>query len=236
MACFASVSALGTALVLAAAGDEVVTIGTEVPFPPYVMQTADGGLEGFEYDVMQDICRREDWTCDWQLASFEELIPGLLDGRFDVVLGGMAITEERRRRVDFTLSYHDADDQEWFVGLTGAPPPAQARISVQAGTVHESYLRGAGLDYQAFPSETGALRAVIDGAADLALGPFENRDDLAPVLADAGLEPLYDVHISDDGTAMAVCKGNTELLDRLNAALAAMGDDGTLGFLETRWF
>jgi polar amino acid transport system substrate-binding protein len=42
--------------------------------------------------------------------------------------------------------------------------------------------------------------------------------------------------IPDDGIAMAVCRGNTELLDSLNAALDAMRTDGTLAALEDRWF
>lgn len=236
MGCLATVSALGASLVLAAAGDERLTIGTESPFPPYVVQDESGALTGFEHDVMTEICRRGPFACDWQLVTFEELIPGVMEGRFDVVLGGMAITPDRKDRVDFTAPYHFADDTEWFIGLPGAPPPETARVAVQAGTLHEGYLRAAGLTFRAYSTETQALEALASDNADLAFGPFENRDDLQAQFTAAGLELLYDAQLADDGTAMAVCKGNEALLQRLNAVLSAMAEDGTLARFESRWF
>ena len=235
MACFASVSALGATLTLAAAGDGHLTIGTEAPFPPYVVMTEDGGLSGFEYELMQAICAHEKLACDWKLTNFEELIPGLIDGRFDVVLGGMAITAERRAMVDFTEPYQETDDTEWFIGKPGAPEPESARIAVQSGTLHEVWLRKEGLAFRSYTTENQAL-AALEGAADLALGPFENRPDLQDYFWEHDLEPLYEVTISDEGTAFAVCKGNTELLQRLNAALEALTEDGTIDELELRWF
>ncbi len=236
MGCFASLSALGAVLTLAAAGDDHLTIGTEAAFPPYVSQTAAGDLQGFDVDLMTGICTRQAFVCDWQLATFDELIPGVMDGRFDVVLGGMAITEERRAKVDFSEPYHQADDTEWFVGPAGAPQPPQAKTAVQAGTLHESWLRDQGLDYRAYPTEAAVLQALIEGHSDLAFGPFDNRADLSDFFTDKGLTWLYDVHLTDEGTAMAVCKGNDALRTRLNAAIQAMRDDGTLDTLDTRWF
>jgi ABC-type amino acid transport substrate-binding protein len=236
MGCLATVATLGATLVLAGVGEERLTIGTEAPFPPYIVQTATGALEGFDVDVMTEICRRQAFACDWQLVTFDELVPGVMEGRFDVVLGGMAITPERLDLVTFTDPYHFADDTEWFIGPPGAPVPEAARTAVQAGTLHEGYLRAQGLNYQAYPTETATLQALSDGQADLAFGPFESRDDLAATFDAAGFVLLYDVQLPDDGTAMAVCKGNDALLVRLNAALSAMAADGTLAEFESRWF
>jgi polar amino acid transport system substrate-binding protein len=236
MGCFATVSALGAALTLAAAGDDLVTIGTEAPFPPYLQFTAEGELDGFEHQLMAEVCLRAELTCDWQLVTFGELIPGVMEGRFDVVLGGMAITPERRELVDFTAPYLLDGYTSWFYGSQGAPLPQEAVTAVQSGTMHESYLRANDLNHTAFRTEPEALQALISGQVDLAFGPFENRPDLADQLDGAGLEPLYDAYLPDDGTAMAVCKGNEALLGQLNAALAEMSADGTLELLESRWF
>jgi ABC-type amino acid transport substrate-binding protein len=236
MGCFATVSALGAVLTLAAGGDDLVTIGTEAPFPPYILFDGDGGLDGFEHDLMAEICLRARLTCDWQLVTFGELIPGVMEGRFDVVLGGMAVTPERREMVDFTTPYLLDGSTAWFFGPKGAPLPEMAMTAVQAGTMHESYLRANGLQHQAFTTEPAALNALITGQADLAFGPFENRPDLAAQLDAAGVQQLYDAYLPDDGTAMAVCKGNATLLGQLNAALADMTADGTIERLESRWF
>lgn len=236
MGCFAAVAAFGATLTLASGGQETLTIGIETSFPPYVMQDDVNGMQGFDVDLMTEICARTAYDCKWQVAAFDELIPGVVDGRFDLALGGMAITQERLLVVDFSTPYFASDDREWYIGAPGAPLPETARIAVQSGTLHESYLRQQGLALQTYATEEIAVQAVADGRADLAFGPFEARPDLQPLLDAGGLELLYDVEVENLGTGIAVCKGNDTLLTRLNTAIESMTQDGTLYDLEDRWF
>ncbi|NJS15705.1 MAG: amino acid ABC transporter substrate-binding protein [Sphingopyxis sp.] len=62
------------------------------------------------------------------VPSGEDALQSLEGGRFDVVLGGIAVTDQRRQLVDFTVSYHSTDPEEWYIGPPGAPPPASALI------------------------------------------------------------------------------------------------------------
>lgn len=234
MSCIGAITSVVTGLVLAAS--EPVVIGTDAPFPEYTYVDASGKITGFERDLMDEICTRATLTCDWELANFDQLIPGVMAGRFDVVLGGIAVTDERRRMVDFSQSYHSTDPEEWYIGRPGAPPPEGALIAVQSGTVHESHLRRLGLRHLAFATEPQVLAALSEGRVDLALGPFQNRGDLDPVFLGNGFDYLYSDLIPDDGVAMAVCKGNGDLLDALDSALDAMRRDGTLATIENRWF
>lgn len=234
MSCVGAIAAAATSLVLASV--EPVVVGTDAPFPAYTYLDEAGQITGFERDVMDEACARAALACSWELANFDQLIPGVMSGRFDVVLGGMAVTSDRQQLVDFTKSYHSTDPEEWYVGRPGAPEPAAALIAVQSGTVHEAHLRKLGLRHVSFPTEPEVLAALDAGKVDLALGPFQTRTDLAGFFADNGIGFLYSDMIHDDGVAMAVCKGNTELLDSLNAALNSMQADGTLASLETRWF
>jgi polar amino acid transport system substrate-binding protein len=234
MTCFAIISALASGLLLADA--KPVVIGTDAPFPAYTYLDEAGTISGYERDVMDQVCARAALTCTWVDTDFENLIPGVVSGEFDVVLGGMAVTAERRLQVDFTTAYHTTDDTEWYIGRPGAPPPDQAMIAVQSGTVHHSRLRQNGYRYQSFPTEAEVIAALVNGTVDLAFGPFESRDDMAAEMAAQGFDYLYSDQLPDDGVAMAVCKGNADLLSSLNAALAAMKADGTLDTLEHRWF
>lgn len=234
MSCVGAIASVATGLVLAAS--DPVVIGTDAPFPQYTYVDAAGEITGFERDVMDEICTRAALTCDWELANFDQLIPGVMAGRFDVVLGGIAVTDERRSMVDFSQSYHSTDPEEWYIGRPGAPPPERALIAVQSGTVHEAHLRGLGLRLLAFATEPQVLAALSEGRADLALGPFQNRADLDPLFLGNGFDYLYSDMIPDDGVAMAVCKGNGDLLGTLDSALDAMRRDGTLASLENRWF
>ncbi|MFZ1467532.1 MAG: transporter substrate-binding domain-containing protein [Paracoccaceae bacterium] len=236
MGCFATISALGAVVTLASGGDDRLTIGTENAFPPYVMQDEARGLHGFDVDLMTEICTRATFDCRWQVTTFDQLIPGVVEGRYDVVLGGMAITAERRALVDFSVSYQESGDTEWFIGHPGAPEPAVAKTAVQAGTRHESYLRAEGYRYRSYATEAAALQALAAGQADLAFGPYTGRPDLDGLFADEGFDWLYDAQLTDEGTGIAVCKGNVAVLTRLNTALDAMAADGTLDTLESRWF
>jgi polar amino acid transport system substrate-binding protein len=234
MTCAGTIAGAMAGLVLASS--EPVVIGTEAPFPAYTYVDEAGVISGFERDVMDQICQRQALDCTWQLANFDELIPGVMSGRFDVVLGGMAVTDDRRRLVDFTQSYSNSDSEEWYIGRTGVAPPAQARVGVQSGTVHEDHARRMGYDYTSFPTEPQVLSALVAGEIDLALGPYSTRLDIDEFVQRNGFQFLYSEAIPDDGVAMAVCQGNTDLLDSLNAALDAMRSDGTLETLEIRWF
>lgn len=233
MACLGTIAGAIAGLVLA--GSEPVVIGTDGPFPNYILVDEAGTITGFERDLMDEICTRAALTCEWELANFDKLIPGVMSGRFDVVLGGMAINEERRALVDFTDPYYNTDPEEWYIGRPGAPAPAAALVAVQSGTVHEAYLRRVGYRFTAYSTEPEVLAALLEGRADLALGPFQTRDDIITFVDANGFDYLYSELIPDDGVAMAVCKGNTDLLDSLNAALDAMRADGTLAALESRW-
>lgn len=234
MSCLGTIAALVTGLTMVSA--KTVVIGTDGPFPTYVLVDEAGTITGFERDVMDEVCSRAALICAWELARFDQLIPGVMSGQFDIVLGGIAVTEERQKMVDFTQPYRSTDPEEWYIGRPGAPGPGTALIAVQSGTVHEAHLRGLGHRFVSFESESAVLEALRSGKADLALGPFQTRDDIAEYMAAEGLDFLYSDMIPDGGVAMAVCKGNTELLDTLNTALDGMRADGTISTIETRWF
>lgn len=153
-----------------------------------------------------------------------------------MVLGGIAVTPERRELVDFTRTYHTTDPDEWYIGRPGAPAPAAALIAVQSGTMQEAHLRAMGYRHLVFPTEPEVLAALRAGQVDLALGPFETRADIRDFIAANGFDYLYSEPIPDEGVAMAVCKGNRQLLATLNTALDTIRDDGTLASLENRWF
>jgi ABC-type amino acid transport substrate-binding protein len=234
MSCVGAIAGAVAGLVLASS--EPITIGTDAPFPQYTYVDASGAITGFDRDLMDEVCSRAALRCDWELANFDQLIPGVMSGRFDIVIGGMAVTDERRALVDFTQSYHSTDPEEWYIGPPGAPEPSVALVGVQSGTVHEAHLRQMGYRFTAFPTEPQVLEALSSGRVDLALGPFQTRSDIHAFMDATGLDYLYSEMIPDDGVAMAVCKGNTDLLDTLNGALDAMHRDGTLASLEARWF
>ncbi len=234
MPCAGAIATAVTGIILATT--DPIVVGTDAPFPQYTYVDDAGQITGFERDLMDEICHRAVMTCSWELANFDQLLPGVMSGQFDVVLGGIAVTDERRALVDFTQTYHGTDPEEWYIGAPGAPGPAAALTAVQSGTVQEAHLRDMGYRHLSFSTEPEVLEALISGKVDLALGPFQTRADIRDFVAEHGLDYVYSELILDDGVGMAVCKGNAELLATLNSALDAIRSDGTLASLENRWF
>lgn len=228
MACTGVIAAAGLALSLAAA--EPVRFATEAPFPPYTMIDETGTIIGFEREVADEVCRRALMTCDWQNVQFDRLLPGVMSGEFDVVLGGLAITPERLRLVDFTLAYNESLDTDVLYGFEGAPAPEAARIGVQSGTIQEAYARDKGWNSRPYGTPGAVIAALLAGEVDLAFGAFTEEVGASPDIL-----PLYEETVPDMGTAMAVCRGNQPLLTQLNAALEAMIEDGTIDEISARW-
>lgn len=228
MACAGAIAAAGFALTLAAG--EPVVFATEAPFAPYTTLDAAGEIGGFEREVGDEVCARAHLTCVWQNVQFDRLMPGVMTGEFDVILGGFAVTPERIRLVDFTLAYNESSDIDKLYGHEGAPAPDQARVAVQSGTIQHGHARDQGWDVLPFGTPGEVIGAVVAGKADLAFGAFEAEAAAAPDIL-----PIYEEEVPDMGTAMAVCRGNTALLTQLNTALETMLKDGTIDEIAARW-
>jgi len=94
-------------------------IATESAYPPFVSADPTGKLVGFDMDVMDEICRRMAVTCEITPQNWDGIIPGLQAGRYDAIIGGMSITDERRQVIAFTQAY--ANTPAFLVALKDSP-------------------------------------------------------------------------------------------------------------------
>lgn len=141
-------------------------VATEGAYPPYNMVDAGGNLVGFEIDMMKDVCKRMGTECQFVAQAWDGMIPALQAGRFDAIVAGMSITDERAQAVDFSAGYTTTPaylvsananplQQEDFgvekVDLTEITPEEQAAIDklraalkgkvmgVQTATIHANF-------------------------------------------------------------------------------------------------
>ncbi|MBI28999.1 MAG: Nopaline-binding periplasmic protein [Alphaproteobacteria bacterium MarineAlpha5_Bin11] len=94
------------ALILASTVNaKTIRIGTEGAYPPWNNLNAAGELEGAEIDFGNEACERMGVTCEWVTQDWDGIIPALLNGKYDIIIAGMSITEERKKKVNFTNGY-----------------------------------------------------------------------------------------------------------------------------------
>ena len=82
-----------------------IRIGTEGAYPPWNNLNSAGELEGAEIDFGNEACSRMSVDCEWVTQDWDGIIPALLQGKYDIIIAGMSITEERKEKVNFTTGY-----------------------------------------------------------------------------------------------------------------------------------
>lgn len=113
---------------------KTVTIATEGAYAPWNLTRPDGSLDGFEIELGKDLCARMQVTCQFVAQDWDGMIAGLNAGKFDLIMDGVAITDERRKVIDFSKPY--ASTPGAFAGLKGGP------LATLAGTGSTAILTG----------------------------------------------------------------------------------------------
>ncbi|MGB6976121.1 MAG: lysine/arginine/ornithine ABC transporter substrate-binding protein [Gammaproteobacteria bacterium] len=226
---------------------KTLQFATEATYPPFESVGPSGQLQGFDLDVANALCEKIQTKCTFVSAPFDSLIPSLKLNKYDVVFGAMDITPERSKQVDFTNPYF-VNTAIFIVPktahFTATPAGLKGKtIGVQQGTTLGSYL-------QTLYDNTVTLKhyaSVQDALLDLQSGRIDAVFSDTPVITDwikkqgngnyvtLG-QPINDPHYFGLGYAFAVRKGNTQLLNALNQALAEIKKDGTLNKLVNQYF
>ena len=109
----AGLAVLGSALALGGAFAqgkkwETVKIATEGAYAPWNFSGPGGKLDGFEVELANDLCARMKVKCEIVAQDWDGIIPALNAGKYDAIMAGMSITDERRKVIDFTRAYANA--------------------------------------------------------------------------------------------------------------------------------
>jgi octopine/nopaline transport system substrate-binding protein len=131
-----------------------VRIATEGAYPPWNSTDSSGQLIGFEVDLAQDLCKRMAVECEIVAQDWEGIIPSLTAGKYDVILAGMSITDERKEVINFTDSY--AGTPAYFAVLKNSD------LADYESGMDKANLDEVGSDVR---TEIDALKAALDGKA-----------------------------------------------------------------------
>jgi polar amino acid transport system substrate-binding protein len=244
-----ALSAAAFALSIGAAGaeDKVLKIGTEGAYPPFNNLTADGKLEGFDIDIANALCDEMKVKCEFVTQDWDGIIPALQAGKFDAIVASMSITPERAEKVDFTHKYYNtppaiaAPKDSDIKGVT-KEDLAGKTIGVATSTTHFNYSTKTYTDstIKGYPSSqefmldlaNGRLDAVNDDISVLE-GWLATPDGACCKLIGA-IKPVPEIH--GPGAGIAVRKGETELVNKFNAAIDAIRANGKYKEINDKYF
>lgn len=212
----------------------VLKIATEGAYAPFNFTNSDGSLGGFDVDIANAVCEKMQATCEIQAQDWDGIIPALKTGKFDAIVSAMSVTPERSQQVLFSEPYFI--NSLVFLAKNGstfdtrsASAIEAAKIAAQRSTISSQWLT------QTYPNSKPQLYDTLDNAfIDLGNGRADAMiSDKLPALTwlktDLGKDfaIIGDEIDIDDKIAVAVDKGNDELLGKFNEALAAIKADGT---------
>lgn len=214
---------------------DTLVMATNATFQPYEYVDGDE-YKGIDIEIAQAIADEMGKKLEVDDIDFDSIIPAISTGKADLALAGMTVTDERKENVDFSDTYATGvqviivpEDSD----ITGPDDLANDKmIGVQQGTTGHIYCSdtpengGFGEDHvTAYPNGASAIQALQTGKVDAVV--IDNEPAKAFVAENPGLKILDTEYVTED-YAIAVKKGNTELLDQVNTILAKLKDDGTL--------
>ncbi len=223
-------------------------IATNAEFPPFE-SLENGEYVGFDIDLINAIAAELDMEVEFENMEFDAVLAAVTSGSSNVGLSGLTITEERKEAVDFTTPYHKVGqvlivraDDDVFTGTTKEELDAQLvgkTVAACSGYTGQLYIEGE----EPFAKIENLTAKIYDNPTTAA-EDLKNEKVDAFILDDAVAENLVkehtslkviDIALTVEEYAMAVKKGDTKLLEKLNSALKTLQESGKLDELKAKW-
>ena len=227
----------GLSLVACGGGDsKTLTMATNAEFPPYEFMEG-GEIVGIDAEIAQAIAEKLGKELVIENVDFDSLIPGVQTGKYDFVMAGMTVTDERKEQVDFTQTYATGvqviivkEDSEITTADDLFVEGANNKIGVQLATTGDLYctwdIEDEGLGtVERFNKGADAVMALNSGKVDCVV--IDNEPAKVFVENNPGLKILDTEYITEDYAA-AVSKDKPELLEQIDKALGELIADGTV--------
>ena len=207
-----------------------LTMATNAAFPPYEMTTDAGEFEGIDIDTAKAIAEKLGLELQIDDMDFDAALLSVQQGKADIVMAGVTVTDERKAVMDFSDSYATGI-QSIIVpegsDITSPDDLAGKKIGTQRGTTGYIYCSDDFGDDAVVAYDNGltAVQALNNGQVDAVV--IDNEPAKAYVESNPGLK-ILDTSYAEEDYAIGMNKSNTALLEAVNAALEELKADGTL--------
>lgn len=204
-------------------------MSTNAEFPPYEMTTDDGGFAGIDIEIAQAIAKKLGLELVIDDMDFNAALLAVQQGKSDMVMAGVTVDPDRQKVMDFSNSY--ATGVQVIIVKEDSNVTADTlgdfMIGTQKGTTSDIYCSD---DFGAehvttYDSSITAVQALINGQVDCVV--VDNAPAQELVKANPGLKILETEYITEN-YAIGFNKGNTQLQEAVNKALAELTADGTI--------
>lgn len=237
---FLMLALLGALIISGCGSDEssnVIQVGTNAEFPPFEYLEGDK-VVGFDIELINEVAKIAGLEIEIKDMSFDGLLPALQTKKIDVVIAGMTATDERKMAVNFTNSYYTAsqvivvkegnNEIKSFENLKGK------KVGVMLGFTGDLVVSEMkDVENEKFNAAYGAIMSLKTDKLDAVVLDSEPAKNF--VLNNEGLK-IVEGDSEIEEYAIALRKDDSELLDKLNKALAEVKESGKYDELLKKYF
>lgn len=214
-----------------------LVVGTSADFPPFEFMK-NSEIIGFDIDLIKAIAEKLNMKVEIKDMQFYALIPSLENGDINVAIAGMAETEERARKIDFSKPYYFNKFALLVKGEYDSNNPIKSgmKIGVQAGTVMHQWIKNYSVDVNVMTMDRNLelVENLKNQRIDGILLDEISAKDIMQNNPTEGLSIVSLNSVHDDGISIGV-KNNSPLLDGINKALTELEENGKLDELKKKW-
>jgi len=222
----------------------VLRVGMEPGYMPFELTTQKGEIIGFDVDMAKRIAKKLGVKLELVSTAWDGIIPSLLTGKFDLLMSGMTITEERAKAIDFSDPYivigqtalirkELAGEIKSYKDLDNAKYKVASKLGTTGDIAAREHFPKA--QYFSYETEQEGVMEVVNGRIDAFIydSPYN-----AVAYAEKGQGKLVflDQPFTDEPLGWAFRKGNPKLKAFLNDFLKEAKTDGTYDKIYTKWF
>lgn len=207
-----------------------LTMATNAQFEPF--EYMEGGkVVGIDVDMANQIAKDMGAKLTIDNINFDSVIPAVVSGKDDVGIAGISKTADREKSVDFSEAYYDASQviivKADNTAITDQNSLKGKKIAVQKGTTGDDLASKLTSDanMDRFNASTDAITELKNGKADAVV--IDSFPAKVFVKQNPGLK-IAGKPLTSESYCIAVKKGNTALLSKINASIDKMKSDGTL--------
>ena len=222
---------------------KVYIVGTDATYAPFEFQNEKGEIVGFDIDVLKAAADKAGIQVQFVATPWEGAFNALAQGDRDILVSAITITDERKQTLDFSEPYFEAHQ------LIAVPEKSKVakledlkkkKVGVQTSTTGEEVvvkLQGKTSDLiKRFESVPLALTELAAGGVDAVVADNGVVEAYVANNPNAKFKSVNDASFAPEMYGVAVRKGNTELLQKINTGLAAIKADGTYQKIHDQYF
>ncbi|RHB48323.1 transporter substrate-binding domain-containing protein [Exiguobacterium sp. AM39-5BH] len=230
--------------VLAACGSEtdsgskeaVITVGTEATYPPFTYKDK-GEITGYDIDVLNEAAKRAGYKVEYEPMDFKGLVPALDAERIDMIANQMSITPEREEKYAFSTPYAVSGAQVIVASdnkdIQGIDDLKGKVVGSTQGSVYAQLAEEAGAEVKFYKGANQVLQDLQVGRLDAALN---DRLFILTELEKTGYDVKAVGDVFNKSEAGYMTRQDSDVLDKLDDALAEMKEDGTMAEIGEKYF